>query len=95
MSSALSFQWHLCDVFKSAMCCISCSHTLSLLLCVLTLTPTATGAGPETLCGAELVDTLQFVCGERGFYFRFKSQIFPSRAQSSPRAAQDIWSYRG
>ncbi|XP_068573302.1 insulin-like growth factor I isoform X2 [Cebidichthys violaceus] len=69
MSSALSFQWHLCDVFKSAMCCISCSHTLSLLLCVLTLTPTATGAGPETLCGAELVDTLQFVCGERGFYF--------------------------
>uniref|UniRef100_A0A669C586 Insulin-like growth factor 1 n=1 Tax=Oreochromis niloticus TaxID=8128 RepID=A0A669C586_ORENI len=54
----------------SAMCCISCSHTLSLLLCVLTLTPTATGAGPETLCGAELVDTLQFVCGERGFYFR-------------------------
>ncbi|XP_037617037.1 insulin-like growth factor I isoform X2 [Sebastes umbrosus] len=69
MSSALSFQWHLCDVFKSAMCCISCSHTLSLLLCVLSLTPTATGAGPETLCGAELVDTLQFVCGERGFYF--------------------------
>uniref|UniRef100_A0A8C4NXW0 Insulin-like growth factor 1 n=1 Tax=Dicentrarchus labrax TaxID=13489 RepID=A0A8C4NXW0_DICLA len=69
MSSALSFQWHLCDVFKGAMCCISCSHTLSLLLCVLTLTPTATGAGPETLCGAELVDTLQFVCGERGFYF--------------------------
>uniref|UniRef100_A0A4W6G5L2 Insulin-like growth factor 1 n=1 Tax=Lates calcarifer TaxID=8187 RepID=A0A4W6G5L2_LATCA len=68
-AGALSFQWHLCDVFKSAMCCISCSHTLSLLLCVLTLTPTATGAGPETLCGAELVDTLQFVCGERGFYF--------------------------
>ncbi|XP_026562346.1 insulin-like growth factor II [Pseudonaja textilis] len=23
----------------------------------------------ETLCGGELVDTLQFVCGERGFYF--------------------------
>nr|XP_046234999.1 insulin-like growth factor I isoform X3 [Scatophagus argus] len=55
---------------NSAMCCISCSHTLSLLLCILTLTPTATGAGPETLCGAELVDTLQFVCGERGFYFK-------------------------
>uniref|UniRef100_A0A667ZJC6 Insulin-like growth factor 1 n=1 Tax=Myripristis murdjan TaxID=586833 RepID=A0A667ZJC6_9TELE len=63
------YRWHLCDVFKCAMCCISCSHTLSLLLCVLTLTPTATGAGPETLCGAELVDTLQFVCGDRGFYF--------------------------
>nr|XP_020469317.1 insulin-like growth factor I isoform X3 [Monopterus albus] len=69
MTSALSSQWHLCDVFKSAMCCISCSHTLSLLLCILTLTPTTTGAFPETLCGAELVDTLQFVCGERGFYF--------------------------
>uniref|UniRef100_A0A3Q3VZV5 Insulin n=1 Tax=Mola mola TaxID=94237 RepID=A0A3Q3VZV5_MOLML len=69
MSSAVSFQWHLCDVFKGAMCCISCSHTLSLLLCILTLTPTATGASTETLCGAELVDTLQFVCGERGFYF--------------------------
>ncbi|KAJ8373542.1 hypothetical protein SKAU_G00041220 [Synaphobranchus kaupii] len=25
-------------------------------------------AGHETLCGAELVDTLQFVCGDRGFY---------------------------
>nr|CAA25151.1 unnamed protein product [synthetic construct] len=23
--------------------------------------------GPETLCGAELVDALQFVCGDRGF----------------------------
>ncbi|XP_075886088.1 insulin-like growth factor 1 [Nelusetta ayraudi] len=69
MSGALSFHRHLCDAFKSAMCCISCGHTLSLLLCILTLTPTATGAGPETLCGAELVDTLQFVCGDRGFYF--------------------------
>nr|3LRI_A Chain A, PROTEIN (INSULIN-LIKE GROWTH FACTOR I) [Homo sapiens] len=25
--------------------------------------------GPRTLCGAELVDALQFVCGDRGFYF--------------------------
>lgn len=23
----------------------------------------------ETLCGGELVDTMQFVCGDRGFYF--------------------------
>lgn len=23
----------------------------------------------ETLCGGELVDTLQFVCADRGFYF--------------------------
>ncbi|MGH0127214.1 UNVERIFIED_CONTAM: hypothetical protein FKN15_074549 [Acipenser sinensis] len=26
-------------------------------------------ASAETLCGGELVDTLQFVCGDRGFYF--------------------------
>ncbi|XP_029438323.1 insulin-like growth factor II isoform X2 [Rhinatrema bivittatum] len=26
-------------------------------------------ATSETLCGGELVDTLQFVCGDRGFYF--------------------------
>lgn len=50
--------------------CVSCTHTLSLVLCVLALTPAAVQAGPETLCGAELVDTLQFVCGDRGFYFR-------------------------
>ncbi|XP_041918118.1 insulin-like growth factor II [Alosa sapidissima] len=29
----------------------------------------ACALAPETLCGGELVDTLQFVCGERGFYF--------------------------
>lgn len=77
---------------QSAMCCISCSHTLSLLLCVLTLTPTATGAGPETLCGAELVDTLQFVCGERGFYFSKCTFLFIHKgwlymSQSSPPPA--------
>lgn len=27
------------------------------------------GAMAETLCGGELVDTLQFVCGDDGFYF--------------------------
>uniref|UniRef100_Q7LZC6 Insulin-like growth factor I, brain-specific n=1 Tax=Clarias macrocephalus TaxID=35657 RepID=Q7LZC6_CLAMA len=68
MSSGHLFQWHLCDVFKSAMCCISCTHTLSLLLTVLWLTGEL-GAGPYTLCRAELVDSLQFVCGQRGFYF--------------------------
>uniref|UniRef100_A0A8C5RWC9 Insulin-like domain-containing protein n=1 Tax=Laticauda laticaudata TaxID=8630 RepID=A0A8C5RWC9_LATLA len=39
-------------------------------LCLLTLTGSSVAAaGHETLCGAELVDALQFVCGERGFYF--------------------------
>ncbi|XP_012692055.1 insulin-like growth factor II [Clupea harengus] len=36
---------------------------LSLSLCIAEVSPT------ETLCGGELVDTLQFICGERGFYF--------------------------
>jgi len=54
---------------QCTMRCLSCTHTLSLVLCVLALTPATLEAGPETLCGAELVDTLQFVCGDRGFYF--------------------------
>ncbi|XP_018621334.1 insulin-like growth factor 2 [Scleropages formosus] len=29
----------------------------------------AQGASAETLCGGELVDALQFVCEDRGFYF--------------------------
>ncbi|XP_069797355.1 insulin-like growth factor I [Narcine bancroftii] len=37
------------------------------LLCLITLPQWAVVA--ETLCGSELVDTLQFVCGDRGFYF--------------------------
>lgn len=47
---------------------MSSSHVFYLALCLLTFTSSAT-AGPETLCGAELVDALQFVCGDRGFYF--------------------------
>ncbi|XP_041052010.1 insulin-like growth factor I-A isoform X1 [Carcharodon carcharias] len=37
------------------------------LLCLVALPHWAVVA--ETLCGSELVDTLQFVCGDRGFYF--------------------------
>ncbi|XP_006513321.1 insulin-like growth factor I isoform X6 [Mus musculus] len=47
---------------------MSSSHLFYLALCLLTFTSSTT-AGPETLCGAELVDALQFVCGPRGFYF--------------------------
>uniref|UniRef100_W5LBM4 Insulin-like growth factor 2 n=1 Tax=Astyanax mexicanus TaxID=7994 RepID=W5LBM4_ASTMX len=36
---------------------------LALSLCVLDM------ASAETLCGGELVDALQFVCEDRGFYF--------------------------
>ncbi|KAG1955707.1 insulin-like growth factor 2a [Pimephales promelas] len=56
--------------------CASCRKTekrqttmCSLILFILSLftlaSPVATA---ETLCGGELVDTLQFVCGENGFY---------------------------
>ncbi|XP_007503394.1 insulin-like growth factor I isoform X3 [Monodelphis domestica] len=58
----------LCDFLKVKMHTVSSVHLFYLALCLLTLTSSAT-AGPETLCGAELVDALQFVCGERGFYF--------------------------
>ncbi|XP_018603064.1 insulin-like growth factor 1 isoform X1 [Scleropages formosus] len=81
--------WHLCDVFKCKMCSISRTHTLSLVLCVLTLTPAAAAAGPETLCGAELVDTLQFVCGERGFYFSKPGGYGPSSRRSHNRGIVD------
>lgn len=37
----------------------------------------------ETLCGGELVDTLQFVCGDRGFYFS-KCHVL-TRGARSPR----------
>ncbi|XP_076853861.1 insulin-like growth factor 2a [Brachyhypopomus gauderio] len=40
-----------------------------LLLFTVALSLHSLQASAETLCGGELVDTLQFVCGERGFYF--------------------------
>ncbi|XP_032898572.1 insulin-like growth factor I [Amblyraja radiata] len=33
----------------------------------------------ETLCGSELVDTLQFVCGDRGFYFSKTPSYFKDK----------------
>ncbi|XP_059831524.1 insulin-like growth factor 2 [Hemitrygon akajei] len=36
----------------------------------------------ETLCGGELVDTLQFVCGDRGFYFSRPTGRSNSRRQN-------------
>ncbi|KAL6079195.1 hypothetical protein STEG23_018349, partial [Scotinomys teguina] len=59
---------HFCDFLKIKVHIMPSSHLFYLALCLLTFTSSAT-AGPETLCGAELVDALQFVCGPRGFYF--------------------------
>ncbi|KAJ8245614.1 hypothetical protein GJAV_G00272640 [Gymnothorax javanicus] len=63
-------------------------HALSLVLCVLTLSPTVK-AGPETLCGAELVDTLQFVCGDRGFYVSNRPGYGSSSRRSHSRGIVD------
>ncbi|XP_072108050.1 insulin-like growth factor 1 [Mobula birostris] len=65
----------------SSICC-SCAlqvHTLNrfcMLLCCLIILPQWPVVA-ENLCGSELVDTLQFVCGERGFYFD-KNSVKPS-----------------
>ncbi|XP_054430595.1 insulin-like growth factor I isoform X2 [Pteronotus mesoamericanus] len=62
---------------------MSSSHLFYLALCLLTFTSSAT-AGPETLCGAELVDALQFVCGDRGFYFN-KPTGYGSNSRRAPQ----------
>ncbi|XP_059828700.1 insulin-like growth factor I [Hypanus sabinus] len=65
----------------SSICC-SCAlqvHTLNrfwMLLCCLIILPQWPVVA-ENLCGSELVDTLQFVCGDRGFYFD-KNSVKPS-----------------
>ncbi|XP_078093412.1 insulin-like growth factor 1 isoform X2 [Mustelus asterias] len=49
------------------------------LLFALTVCSGTSGARTEeTLCGAELVDALQFICAERGFYF--VSQVMGRRS---------------
>ncbi|XP_034169273.1 insulin-like growth factor I isoform X1 [Pangasianodon hypophthalmus] len=83
---------HLGDVLKWTMRCVSRGRALArllLLLCALALTPVAARAGPETLCGAELVDTLQFVCGDRGFYFSKPTGYGPNSRRLHNRGIVD------
>nr|CAA90413.1 insulin-like growth factor II [Squalus acanthias] len=42
---------------------------LCILLALTVCIGTSEARLEETLCGSELVDTLQFICAERGFYF--------------------------
>ncbi|XP_008108777.1 insulin-like growth factor I isoform X2 [Anolis carolinensis] len=63
------FKCCFCDFLKVKMLTVSYVHLFYFGLCFLILTSSSPAAGQETLCGAELVDALQFVCGERGFYF--------------------------
>uniref|UniRef100_A0A8C5Q0W2 Insulin like growth factor 1 n=1 Tax=Leptobrachium leishanense TaxID=445787 RepID=A0A8C5Q0W2_9ANUR len=62
------FKCYFCDFLKVKIHTMSYSHLFYLALCLLSLSRTE-AAVQETLCGAELVDALQFVCGDRGFYF--------------------------
>ncbi|XP_060745643.1 insulin-like growth factor I isoform X1 [Tachysurus vachellii] len=82
---------HLGNVLKWTMRCVSRGRALSrlLLLCALALTPVESRAGPETLCGAELVDTLQFVCGDRGFYFSKPTGYGPNSRRLHNRGIVD------
>ncbi|XP_055519054.1 insulin-like growth factor I, juvenile form isoform X2 [Leucoraja erinacea] len=57
------------DILKA----VGCSSVVQKSLCVALVLTGCLGVSTirteETLCGAELVDALQFVCAERGFYF--------------------------
>ncbi|XP_069847559.1 insulin-like growth factor I isoform X1 [Dipodomys merriami] len=77
------FKCCFCDCLKVKMHFMTSSHLFYLVLCLLTFTSCAT-AGPETLCGAELVDALQFVCGDRGFYFN-KPTGYGSSSRRAPQ----------
>ncbi|XP_046729788.1 insulin-like growth factor I isoform X2 [Silurus meridionalis] len=83
---------HLGDVLKWTMRCVYRGRALArllLLLCAFALTPVTARAGPETLCGAELVDTLQFVCGDRGFYFSKPTGYGPNSRRAHNRGIVD------
>lgn len=45
----------------------------------------------ETLCGGELVDTLQFVCGDRGFYFSEWLRVRRARGGAHTAGANKCW----
>nr|XP_005987748.1 PREDICTED: insulin-like growth factor I [Latimeria chalumnae] len=62
------------------------------ILCFLTLAQRLVEA--ETLCGSELVDTLQFVCGERGFYFS-RRYSYKYSAKKSSRGIVELCCFRG
>lgn len=47
----------------------------------------------ETLCGGELVDTLQFVCGDRGFYFSKWLCAGRGGAGRGPQVLGECWSF--
>uniref|UniRef100_A0A8C6F9Y4 Insulin-like growth factor 1 n=1 Tax=Monodon monoceros TaxID=40151 RepID=A0A8C6F9Y4_MONMO len=77
------FKCCFCDFLKVKMHITSSSHLFYVAVFLLTFTSSAT-AGPETLCGAELVDALQFVCGDRGFYFN-KPTGYGSSSRRAPQ----------
>ncbi|XP_042349672.1 preproinsulin b [Plectropomus leopardus] len=75
---------------------VPCAASMLLLLAL--YSPGVTSTPVQHLCGSHLVDTLYFVCGERGFFSS------PNRAQKrdlehllgflSKRARQEQWMWR-
>nr|XP_055064893.1 insulin-like growth factor 2a [Misgurnus anguillicaudatus] len=65
--------------------CLTCRTTMSspriLFMLLLLSMYTYQGEMTETLCGGELVDTLQFVCGDHGFYISRPSRSNSRRQQ--------------
>ncbi|XP_075043992.1 insulin-like growth factor 2 isoform X3 [Mixophyes fleayi] len=66
-------------------------HVLLIVYTFIAYTAESSGAFilAETLCGGELVDTLQFVCGDRGFYFG-KSNYKKNTGRSNRRYSRGI-----
>ncbi|KAM6435916.1 insulin-like growth factor 1 [Liasis olivaceus] len=88
--STLLFKCCFCDFLKVKMLAASSINFFYFGLCLLTLTSSsAAPAGQETLCGAELVDALQFVCGDRGFYFSKPAGYGGNRRSSPTRGIVD------
>lgn len=59
------------------MCAFRRRLLLALTFLAYTLDSVSAYGTAETLCGGELVDTLQFVCGDRGFYFsKYLQHVF-------------------
>lgn len=87
------FKCSFCDFLKVKMHTVSSIHLFYLTICLLTLTHSA-AAGSETLCGAELVDALQFVCGDRGFYFSKATGYGSNSRRTSHRGIVDECCFR-
>lgn len=77
------------------MCAVRRMLLLLLAFLAYALDSAAAYGTAETLCGGELVDTLQFVCGDRGFYFSKWRAAAGSGQDAAPTDALLWWSRAG